>query len=155
MPDPIVFDCGGSTRIKRLTSAAGVVGAMDKLVNVDDTVNPPQSQEVVKDNFTSIMIVSLDRFGNAVQAPVSPLPVPTNFLIESDGGQNVQGTVTATDCTITVSGTTIPPLVETKQFKRKRRYVVTNAGAITKITVNGAIKFNTNATIIYVTLILS
>ena len=154
MPDPIVFDCGGSTRIKRLTSAAGVVGAMDKLVNVDDTLNPPQSQEIVKDNFTSIMIVSLDRFGNAVQASVSPIPVPTNFLIESEGGQNVHGTVTATDCTVTVSGTPAP-LVETKQFKRKRRYVVTNAGAITKITVNGTVEFTTDPTIIYVTLILS
>jgi hypothetical protein len=155
MPDPIVFDCGGSTRIKRLTSAAGVVGAMDKLVNVDDTLTPPQSQETVNDTFTSIMIVSLDRFGNAVQAPVNPIPVPTRFLIESDGGQSVQGDVTATSCTITVFGTANAPLVETKQFRRKRRYVVTNAGAIKKITVNGVVQFNTNANIIYVTLILS
>ena len=155
MPDPIVFDCGGSTRIKRLTSAAGVVGAMDKLVNVDDTANPPQSQEVVNDTFTSIMIVSLDKFGNAVQAPISPIPVPTTFLIESDGGQSVQGDVSATACTITVFGNTSPPLVESKQFRRKRRYIVTNAGAIARITVNGAIQFSTNRNIIYVTLILS
>lgn len=159
MPDPIVFDCGGSTRIKRLPSP-GTVGAMNDLLNVDDTLSPPASQEKITDTFTAIAITSIDQHGAGTQTTIDPLPDPTTFLIESEGDQSVQGNVTAGLCTITVSGATaggkkIVPMVEAKQFKKKRRYVVTNAGAITKITVNGTLQFNTNPTIIYVTLILS
>ena len=154
MADPIIFDCGGSTRIKRITGAGGV-GAMNGLLDVDDAANPPQSQEIVKDAFTSIVISSLDRRGAGNPVVISPLANPTTFLIESDGGQSVQGDVTAAACTITVFGNPIPPMVEAKEFHKKRRYDVVNAGAIQRITVNGAVQFNTNANIVYVTLILS
>ena len=154
MADPIIFDCGGSTRIKRITGA-GAVGAMNGLLDVDDAANPPQSQETVNDTFTSIVIASLDRRGASTQVTISPLPVPTTFEIDSDGDQTVLGEVDAASCTITIQGNKIAPLVEAQEFHKKRRYVVVNAGAIQKITVNGRPQFNTNANILYATLILS
>ena len=161
MADPIIFDCGGSTRIKRAT-AAGSVGAMNGLLDVNDAANPPQSQEIINDTFTAIAIASIDRTGASAQVNINPLPVPTTFLIESEGDQNVQGDVAAATCTITVFGASVAgstkkivPLVEAKQFHKKRRYIVANAGAIQRITVNGTVQFTTSASIIYATLILS
>jgi hypothetical protein len=135
MADPMIIDDGGSTRLKRIVQNG--VGAMNGLLDVDDTANPPQSSETLNGPFSNVTVVTID--GNIVATTPVNNPISPNdtFTISSLNGQSVVVTITAgSGCVISVRGSqNNAPLVEAKQLKKKRRYVVINAGPIQSITV--------------------
>jgi hypothetical protein len=162
MADPIVFDCGGSTRVKRILAGGGF-GDMPKLLDVHNLFGPGDtavqvppgatgSQETINvpanDSFTKLTIMFQDAVGTPFTIPVAPFPA--SFVIASNLGQNVradfrrdnQGRVIT--IIITIFSTRADPLVAAKQLrldtsrKGRRRYVVENAGPIETITLNDA-----------------
>lgn len=159
MSDPIVVDCGGSTRIKRILAGGGY-GDMPKLLDVQDL--PPAlpgtgplpagaagSQQRVNGPFANMSIVFQDAAG--VPFTVSVNPLPNSFMIASNLGQNVRGDFVprlggGVDLILTVFSAISDPLVEVKQHrvdtaprKGRRRYVVSNAGPIKTVLVNDAL----------------
>jgi hypothetical protein len=155
MADPIVFDCGGSTRIKRILATA--FGDMPKLLDVGDLSTvlkgtgplPPGatgSQELVKPGnapFTNVTIMFQDSQGIPFTIPVGlPNPLPKSFVIASNLGQNVRVDFVPPNLIITIFSTVSDPLVAAKQLRLdgtkdgRRRYVVENAGPIKTITLN-------------------
>ena len=159
MANPVIVDCGGSTRLKRLLPAG--FGELNSLLDVDPAVNPPRSVHVLNRPFANVAVASVDQAGVATQNLNSPIAGNDNFTIVSENGQQVVMQINGarTSLTITVQGQAgNPPLVEAKHFNKKRRYVVINAGAITSIagTANGApFAFNATPNTIYVTLVLN
>jgi len=154
---PVIFDDGGSTRIKRLVPNG--FGAMNGLLDVDENQNPPQSSETVAGPFTNIKVVTIDANGNSAPQLNSPINPNDTFTITSSNGQTTVGTLDNTSrCVIQVQGVANnAPLVEAKQFQKKRRYVVANAGPIQQITGNingGNVAINTAGNL-YTTLILT
>jgi len=144
MADPIVFDCGGSTRIKRIELTG--FGDMSDLLNVQDLTGTPTSstlpgtgwlppvatgsQETVKPGataFTGLTIMFQDAAGIPfiIGTPGAPFVIPvttlTNgFLIVSNLGQNVRGDFVAVaganpNLIITVFSPTDDPIIAAKQ----------------------------------------
>jgi hypothetical protein len=154
---PVIFDDGGSTRLKHLINNGP--GAMNGLLDVDTTVNPAQSTDTIAGPFTSVRVVTIDATGAATTPVNSALLSGDNFTITSDNGQTVTGVIDAQGrCVITIIGSNNnPPLMEAKQFKKKRRYVVANAGPIVAIdgTANGAVFHFVANNAIYSTLVIS
>jgi hypothetical protein len=154
MSDPIVVDCGGSTRIKWILAAGGF-GDMPSLLDVADLTSPiagtgflpagsKGSQHRVDGQFTNMSIVFQDSAGVPFVIPVA---LPPSFLLESNGGHNVRGDLVPDagggfDLILTVFSTSCDPLVEAKQDrndhakKGRRRYVVHNAGSIKTVYLN-------------------
>jgi hypothetical protein len=143
MGNPIVIDDGGSTRIKKIEGAGGP-GKMDDLIDVTPGIGPPAtagssgSQHVAHGSYSQIMIVYQDSTGTAITIPVQPF---TSFEINSGLGQSIIGQVVAGGpaggpLLLTVFGTPgVDPLVEARQHRNQRRYVIANAGAIERISV--------------------
>jgi len=156
MSDPIVVDCGGSTRIKKILSNGGF-GDMATLLDVGDLTPPPPliagtgplpanatgSQYKANGPFTNMNIVFQDAAGVPFTIPVAVL---NSFLIVSNGGQNVRGDFVggAPDLVLTLYSTVSDPLVEAKQDradhakKGRRRYIVSNAGPVKSVFLNVA-----------------
>jgi len=157
MPDPVIIDDGGSTRIKQLKSPA-TTGRMDDLLEVDTVAVPPQSTDFALGPFTQISLICISSAGviatplpNPAGATV-PLPIPLligeGFTAFSDNGQRIDGTVvnrvgqqtggrpgTATDLQITIRSLAANrPIVEAKHAGQ-RRYVVSNAGPIQRLVI--------------------
>jgi hypothetical protein len=157
MADPIVCDCGGSTRLKRID---GGVGDMPGLLNVsvlDPCVegldpekkqvlerllsqypNATGSQQTIPPGntpFQNMTILFQDASGKPFTIPVQ-LP-KSCFLIESGSGQKVRGDFiqTSGDLVLTVFSTIrgVDPLVEAKQFRVNS---TNNAGQRRYIVVN-------------------
>jgi hypothetical protein len=160
MADPIVFDCGGSTRIKQILRIGGGAGDMPGLLNVQDlsavlgipgatgsqhTINPAAP-------FANITIMFQDAAGTPFIIPVA---LPNNtILIESNAGQKVKGDFGrgGASLTITLFSTQTDPVVATKlnntdnNKQRRRRYIVENAGPIKRITLDANVVYDsTNA----------
>jgi hypothetical protein len=156
MSDPIVVDCGGSTRIKRILAGGGF-GDMASLLDVENLTAPlivgtgplpagsSGSQHQAPGPFTNMRIVFQDSTGVPFAIPIAPLP--PSFLIVSNAGQNVRGDFVAAagggvDLIVTVFSTVTDPLVEAKQDRNdhakmgRRRYIVDNAGPIKTIYLN-------------------
>ena len=160
MSTPVIFDDGGSTRLKLVNAG---FGAMNTLLDVDTSANPPASSAIVNGPFNRIIGVTIDMTGTAATFLNTALNANDTFLITSDGGQALAGSIDAGGrCTITLApsqGNSPAPLVEAKQFKKKRRYVVSNAGPILSVSLNNVVMFNAiplpapNATV-YSTVIL-
>jgi hypothetical protein len=141
MADPIVCDCGGSTRLKRID---GGVGNMPGLLNVN-VLNPcvagldTEEQQVLQrllsqypnatgsqekipagnQRFQNMTILFQDANGTPFTIPVH---LPTScFLIESGSGQKVRGDfIQASGNLVITIFSTVPgvdPLVEAKQFR--------------------------------------
>jgi hypothetical protein len=157
MADPIVFDCGGSTRIKRIL--ANGFGDMPSLLDVHDLSGgslpgtgplPPRatgSQQSVRPSdgpFAKMTIMFQDAAGTPFTIPVPALP--NSFLIMSNLGQNVRGDFVPVageiELIITLFSTVADPLVAAKQLRldasrqSRRRYIVDNAGPFKTITLN-------------------
>jgi hypothetical protein len=132
MPEPVIVDDGGSTRIRRIKT--GNVGAMDSLLDVDDLTK--ESKHTIKENFSNVRIVYLDQDGKSGEVVVTPF---NKILISSHLNQNVLLKKIGIDLEITVYGNAGEPLVESKQHGKKRRYLVSNSGAIETVTVDGAL----------------
>ena len=158
MADPVVFDDGGSTRVKRLMQ--GGIGALNGLLDVDPNANPPGSSDSVNGPFTHIRVVTIDQTGLPNVSIDSALMANDTFTITSANGQTAVGMVDNNGkLSIALQG--LPnnvPLVEARQFNKKRRYEVTNAGAIQQVagTINGApANFNVPGQNIYTAVIVT
>ena len=168
MADEVIIDDGGSTRIKQRVAVAGN-GLMDTLLEVTDPGGgvSPHSDASAVGVFTSIRIVFLDSFGVATLATGAAIPVaPTHtFTIFSDNNQRVEGRIVAAagttpaGCALTVKGVSgTKPIVEARHSGIQRRYVISNAGPINQVTVNGTgapVSFTPPANTVYTTVILS
>ena len=142
MAAPVIFDDGGSTRIKRVLPGNGV-GEMDSLLNVDDLGGGVRgSSHKVNDNFTQVLIVCQDKTGNAFSSSHA-----LNGAVEVISGlnQQVSAQMVSGDLLLTISSNASDPIVEAKQHKKKRRYVVSNSGPIETVTINGTKVYDTGA----------
>jgi hypothetical protein len=139
MADAVIVDDGGSTRIKRVLTGSAV-GAMDSLLDVDDRGNGTRgSDHTINDSFSKLLIVIQDKFGKPFQINDSSF---TTVEISSGLAQEITAAKNGTSLTLTVFSGTSDPIVESKQHKKKRRYVVSNSGPIEKVVVDGAVVFN-------------
>jgi hypothetical protein len=157
MANPVIFDDGGSTRIKLILNGGGA-GVMDGLLDVDTTTM--QASQTVNRNYKQIQVSGIDHTGLPVPLlPVSNLALGDSFTIESDNGQTVTGTIgVGGHLTILVEGTAgNPPMMEAKQFKKKRRYIIANAGTILKVSgAAGGVPFTiTTAGNLYTTVLVT
>ena len=131
MVSPVIIDDGGSTRVK--WALAGGVGDLNGLIDVDETLTPPQSSDKANGPYNHIRIVYLTKDGGSLTPVDLALVAGDKFTVTSENGQTLRLEIVATtcDCKITLLGTSAAsPLVEVKQFKKKRRYIVANAGPI-------------------------
>lgn len=158
--DPVIIDCGGSTRLKRVTATSASSDRMDGLIDVRLLSGPPApntygSQFPVPGPFSQFMIVFQDASGatysytQSLPSGASPASASAAFTITSELrqqviGRLVTGGVSDADLELTLIGTDkIDPIVECKQLANKRRYVVSNAGAIREINLAGTSVFST------------
>ncbi len=179
MAQPVLFDDGGSTRIKQLKGTpTGATGKMDGLIEVVTVAGTAQSTDVAQGPFTKISITCLDESGNptpcldagggTVPAGTFPIPMALNHSFQIFSGKHrVQGKIvnnsgitggSAADCQITVLGTAgIDPIVEARHSKQQRRYIISNAPAIDRVDVNvagPARTFTIPTTAVYTTVVL-
>jgi hypothetical protein len=131
MADAIIFDDGGSTRIKQLQQK------LDELLD--------SQKAIAKGPFSKLRISCVDKDG-AAQAPSGggtfPITMVKNDTFKIFSGNHrlegrIVGNGAATDCQITVSGVNnIDPIIEARHNNGQRRYIVSNAPTIDKIEVN-------------------
>ena len=139
MPDTVIIDDGGSTRIKKVTTTTAV-GAMDSLLDVVDRPDGTHgSDHTITDSYSHLRIVIQDKLGKPFQITDASF---TSVAISSGLDQEITVDKDTTSLTLTVFSATSDPIIESKQHKKKRRYVVANSGPIEKILVDGAIVFN-------------
>jgi hypothetical protein len=140
MADTVIIDDGGSTRIKRVMTGTAV-GAMDSLLDVDDLGNGTRgSDHTIGESFSNLLVVIQDKFGKPFQINDSSF---TNVSVSSGLAQEITAVKNGgASLTLTVFSSTSDPIVESKQHKKKRRYVVSNSGPIEKVVVDGSIVFN-------------
>lgn len=140
MSEPVIFDDGGSTRIKRVLPGNGV-GEMDSLLNVDDLSGGARgSTHKVNDTFTQVLIVCQDKTGQAFS---STHALSGAVEVISGLNQQVSARMVSGDLLLTISSSTSDPIVEAKQHKKKRRYVVSNSGPIEEVRINGTKVYDT------------
>lgn len=141
MGEPVIFDDGGSTRIKRLLPGTGV-GEMDSLLDVDTLTSPVGargSDHTVNEAFSKVLIVCQDKTG----------PFTLSFSgfakveVSSALNQQLSAEIVAGKLKITVFSTVSDPIVESKQHKKKRRYIVSNSGPIETVSVDGTLVYDT------------
>ncbi len=142
MANPIIFDDGGSIRIR----TEGLDGrcTVDGLLNVDlhRKGSPPESTETEEGPYTHITGRSICKFGDVKQVVDSPFGAGDHFTIHAGNHQSV--IVRIDDklrCVITVKGANEnPPIVDVSQCDDVRQYKVINAGPIQSIEgkANGA-----------------
>jgi hypothetical protein len=146
MAQPIIIDDGGSMRIRQMRRNA--MGVMDSLFDMQalplghgsshDGISAP-----IGDPYTTVRIVWQDQDGNISN------PLNRNFnqsvLISSDFGQKVlvERNGNGTKLKLTVYSPTTEPILESKQHKQKRRYIVMNAGPIQLVEVDGIVVYDT------------
>lgn len=134
--EAVIVDDGGSTRIK--WNNPGGLGDMPNLLSVE-----PQT---VTSSFNRVRIAYQQEDGTAVNHIDTPFNTKVEIfsyknqrvLLEKVGANNIRVTVYG------FGGA--EPQVEAKQSKGKRRYIVSNAGAIEKVEVDSAKVFDTTAT---------
>ena len=120
---PIIIDDGGSTRIKQINTAS----TMDGLLGRNHADAPANT-------FKKAVVVSLDADGDEKKRKSQALQVGDAVKVESANGQVATLTILGgLRGDLALSGG-VEPIVEAKQTGDQRRYVVTNAGAIQKIT---------------------
>jgi len=141
MGAPIIIDDGGSTRIRRVKEDA--IGEMDSLLTVDSDSGTPKSEHKLDDpdGFSQVLIVWQNKYGvpDSFTMPFQKVEITSHF------GQNVTLEKSGNKLTITLSGTVMPPIVEARQHKKKRRYIVSNSGPIETVTVDGTLVYDTEA----------
>ena len=185
MASPVIFDDGGSTRIKQLVPTGAVPAGVGRLDDLLEVVAPAggsaQSEADAPGDFSKISVTCLndagaptsllDGAGNPVPAGTFPIPLAPGHtfeifsgkhrtrgkLLSNPGGTGVVG------CRITLVGTGgVEPNVEArntrKQNKQQRRYVISNAPSIDRVEVNAAgpaRSFKVPDDTLYTTVILS
>ena len=136
MAEPIIFDDGGSTRIKQI-KAPTATGKLDALLdNLKDTATGP---------FRKLTISCIDATGAAgppigATAATFPINMVNNdtFKIYSGDHRVEGGSSLATTVRSRCSGVNnTEPIIEARQSKGKgRRYIVSNSPTIDKVDVN-------------------
>jgi hypothetical protein len=157
MADAVIVDDGGSTRIKRLLSNG--IGEMDSLLDVDDLTTPPNSRGSTHDinkQYNTAVIGCQDEQGTVVNVAINSF---STIEISSQLDQSVFITK-GTKLTIMVFSKASDPIVEAKQHKKKRRYVVANSGPIQTVKVNGTKVYDVNNSptgrdVIYTSLVIT
>jgi hypothetical protein len=134
MADAVIIDDGGSTRIKQLKG-----GEADGIL--DDLISEKTDQ--AKGTFGSLRIVFFDADGEKHGPIDRVLDKNDSFVIQSGNSQKISGQLNgAKKLSLQLEATVadLDPLVDAKQHKTQRRYVVSNAGPIQKIdvTITGA-----------------
>lgn len=150
MGNPVIIDDGGSTRIRHHRiphdPVAGPVGAMDGLLDVQPVGGIGQSDHSFNGalgNFTTLKVSFIDP-ASGVTTPVAGIPA----LLALDKVEIVSGRITvrvdiragaggASILTI-VGSPGVDPVVDAKQHKKRRRYIVSNAPPIDTVTVTSA-----------------
>jgi hypothetical protein len=135
MADAIIFDDGGSTRIKQLNRK------MDDLLD--------NAKDFAKGPFSKLIISCVGEDGKAKPPDgggTFPITMVKNDTVKIfSGNHRLEGRIvdrssgsgTATDCQISVSGVNnIEPIIEARHNSGQRRYIVSNAPKIDKIEVN-------------------
>jgi|SRR5262245_14843074 len=136
MSEAIIFDDGGSTRIKQLKTT-GATGKLNDLIDV--------LKDVATGPLKKITITCLDEDGAArlpTGASAGTFPLTLGgagaiFTITS-GDHQVEGTILpGGDCLIQISSTTasVVPIVEGRHAKGQSRYIVSNAPPIDQVVV--------------------
>jgi len=164
--DPVIFDDGGSTRIKKRMRNAG--GVMDSLLTVQDNV-PAEgrsgSQHEVQasgSSYASLTItsVTVDQQGAVQSSTTAAMLFQRNFEISS-GVQRISGVLVPDAATgfnnveLTVHGPVAnPPMVEAKQTGRQRRYVVVNAPPIDRVKIDGNLVYTADGNVVYTTVVV-
>jgi hypothetical protein len=141
MADAVIVDDGGSTRIKRLM---GGIGEMDSLLDVDALTSPTGARGSTHDinkAYTTAAIACQDDSGSAFTVPIASF---STIEVSSQLNQSVMVKKTSSKLTITIFSLTADPIVEAKQHKRKRRYVVSNSGPIETVKVDGTLVYDIN-----------
>ena len=132
--DAVIIDDGGSTRIKQL-KGNDADGKMDDLIS--------EKTDQAKGNFSTLKVVFFDAAG----VPHGPLGAAGNlnpgdaFEIKSGNLQKIVGSVNgATKLSLSIESNALglDPIVDAKQHKQQRRYVVSNAGPIVSVAINNA-----------------
>jgi hypothetical protein len=153
MTAPVIYDDGGSTRIKKfMTVGAGV---MDALLDVQEGVpalNRAGSTQIVSavgTNYSTIRISFMDSDGAPFQA-LAPTAFSTFEILSGNqkitGDLVVDGTSGLKNLRMVVHGPSEnPPVVEAKQSKGKRRYIVSNAPPIDEVFVDGVSRYRSAA----------
>ena len=167
--DPIIIDDGGSTRLKHNRSTAAA-GEMDGLLTVlPNAAGVPQSSHSFPSPlgaFTALRIVFHGPAGRPTELPAGGggfAVGPGDTILVISGDLTIQMDIMAGNtANLTLLGKLcgtcqpVEPLVEAKQTRRKRRYVVSNSPPIDLVKLNGATKFDRAATpSIYTTIHLS
>ena len=99
MAEAIIFDDGGSTRIKRVMSGTAV-GAMDSLLDVDDLgAGKKGSGHTINDTYTTLLILIQDKFGKPFQINDSSF---TTVEISSGLAQEIVADTTSGSLKVTV-----------------------------------------------------
>jgi hypothetical protein len=158
MSDPVLFDDGGSTRIKQLRGPSAT-GRLDDLLEVTLVGGQAQSKDFAIGPFARITISCVNAAGAsgppnlgsaAAAAGTFPIAMALNHTFEIHSGKHrVHGRIvnrsarpapaTVADCEVTVKGTAgIDPIVEAKHNDKQRRYVISNAPYIDRVDVNAA-----------------
>lgn len=129
MADTVIIDDGGSTRIKQLKRGT-TTGLMDNLLQ------SPNHNDNADGTFTKIKIRYLDEDGET-DPPITKTLNPNDVIVITSGNlQEAKLDLTgSSNLFITLSSPVagLEPLVHAKQNGDQRRYVVSNAGAITKV----------------------
>jgi hypothetical protein len=131
MADAVIIDDGGSTRIKQL-KGVDADGKMDDLIS--------EKTDQAKGKFDSLRIVFFDADGVAHGPIDKPLNANDTFVIESGNLQKVVGVLNGVkklSLSIESGVADLEGIVDAKQHKQQRRYIVSNAGPIITVTVNG------------------
>jgi hypothetical protein len=141
MADAVIVDDGGSTRIKRLMNG---IGELDKLLDVDDLLDPAGtrgSSDSINKAYSNLLIVCQDEDG----APKSQSFATFGTIeVVSELDQKVRLKKEVGGLRITIFSSASDPIVEAKQHKKKRRYIVSNSGPIQKVTVDGTLVYDVN-----------
>jgi hypothetical protein len=97
--------------------------------------------------FANIKVVFLDSAGAILATREKALDSDDSFTIASGHGQVVSGEMSNVGKKLTITLTSsngAEPLVEAKQHKQQRRYIVANAGPIEKVDFKSAGGAKTN-----------
>jgi len=134
--DAVIIDDGGSTRIKQLKGNVGD-GKMDDLIS--------EKTDQAKGKFKSLRIVFFDSDGVAHGPIDRNLNANDRFEIQSGNQQKIVGLMNGAkklSLSLESGCTDLDPLVDAKQHKQQRRYIVSNAGPILTVSLNNATLFD-------------
>jgi hypothetical protein len=129
MADAVIFDDGGSTRIKQLKGAVAD-GNMDDLIS--------EKTDQAKGTFSALRIVFFDAQGNSHGPIDKVLNGNDSFVIDSGNSQRITGQLNGSKkLSIALESTvaSVEPFVDAKHAKFQRRYIVANAGPIQSVQV--------------------